>query len=397
MPIKKVVFFLEQPFTRRNYERFGIEILSENGFTVSIFDFTPLLHPAAAAHAADAVYRDFKNLIPISSRSEAERAIGRLDPADTFVINLLGFNPENFFIYRKFTRTNLRYAVHVSGAMPDPHDRQPAAVKRAGSFLRSLRHSPSKIGYLKSLAGSIPFRLFRNRVRGATWWLAGGSESPKRYALPRDANTRVLFIHTLDYDVYLRAKAAPGEISDTAVFLDQYLPYHPDQLYFLVEYPVTPERYYPNLRRFFESLRLRSGLTTVIAGHPKSEYEKHPECFPGFEVYRDRTAEMVKTSRLVIAHGSTAINLAVLFRKPILFVTTDELERSAIRDHIHALAGWLGKKVINVDGPLEEIDLNAEQVVDEEAYRRYQNCYIVRDGTPELPFWQIVADELGAF
>jgi hypothetical protein len=394
MPIKNVVFFLEQPFTKRNYDRFGIEILTANGFDVSVVDFTPLLHPAVAQSTKSLAYREFGSVHPITTREEARRAVSRFTPDDTFVINLLGYNAATFCIYRQLTQRGMRYAVHVSGAMPDPHAEQLPLLKRMRSFWKSLRHSPTKTGYLKSIITSIPFRLRAKSVKGATWWLAGGSESPKGYALPFDADTRVLFIHSMDYDVYLKTREKTISATKTAVFLDQYLPFHPDRLYFLVNYPVTPEEYYPKLRALFLHLKERCGLDTVIAAHPKSDYELHEECFAGFDVVRDRTADLIRSSKLVIAHGTTAVSLAVLFRKPILFVTTNQLERSAIRDHIHTLAAWLGKGVVNIDEPLDAIDLTAESEVNEERYRYYQNCYIVKDGTPELPFWQIVADEL---
>jgi len=43
--ITEIIFFIESPFNRRDYERFGIDLLKENGFQVRVWDFTPILYP----------------------------------------------------------------------------------------------------------------------------------------------------------------------------------------------------------------------------------------------------------------------------------------------------------------------------------------------------------------
>jgi hypothetical protein len=80
----------------------------------------------------------------------------------------------------------------------------------------------------------------------------------------------------------------------------------------------------------------------------------------------------------------------------VLFVTTDEIERIA-RDarFIHAMAGWLNKTVINADAPLDRA-WERELTVDEDAYARYREAYIKKNGSPEKQTWQILADYLKA-
>src|SRR3972149_1514211 len=38
--IERIVFLVDNPFGRRNYERFGIELLTRNGFRVEVWDAT---------------------------------------------------------------------------------------------------------------------------------------------------------------------------------------------------------------------------------------------------------------------------------------------------------------------------------------------------------------------
>jgi len=43
--IMKVIYLVESLFCKRDYERFGIDIMKENGFQVEVWDFTPFLYP----------------------------------------------------------------------------------------------------------------------------------------------------------------------------------------------------------------------------------------------------------------------------------------------------------------------------------------------------------------
>jgi len=109
---------------------------------------------------------------------------------------------------------------------------------------------------------------------------------------------------------------------------------------------------------------------------------------------RGRTAEMVKKAGFVLLHNSTAINYAVLFRKPLIFLTTDRVNASIVEDPtIEWLASFFGKKAHNLDREVS-VNFDEEMRIDEETYSRYKSYYIKKDGTEELPYWQIVANRL---
>ena len=102
---------------------------------------------------------------------------------------------------------------------------------------------------------------------------------------------------------------------------------------------------------------------------------------------------MIRESEFVIAHSSTSPNFAVLFGKPVIFVTTNKLEQSSQEPFITEMASWFGKQPINIDSPTE-IDWDKELTVDKEAYSKYKNSYIKKNGSEELPFWQVVSNKI---
>ena len=104
---------------------------------------------------------------------------------------------------------------------------------------------------------------------------------------------------------------------------------------------------------------------------------------------RGQSATLVKNARLVILHGSASAFFPVLFRKPMLFVTTDEISKTNFAADIQAFATFFGKKPLNISKELH-IDLKDELVVDEMKYAQFQNDFIKAEGSEELPYWQIV-------
>jgi len=137
-----------------------------------------------------------------------------------------------------------------------------------------------------------------------------------------------------------------------------------------------------------------------VAAHPRAAYvSRNQDYFEGIPIEVGRTAELIRGCKAVVCHDSTAIQFAVLFARPVIFVTTDELDRlfldaSFKSESIAAFAAELGKSVINLDRDLEDVDWRRELNIDERRYADYRNRYIKIDGSPEIPYWNIVIRHL---
>ena len=230
-------------------------------------------------------------------------------------------------------------------------------------------------------------------VRSEALFCAGGIKSI-RNNLTTDT-TKVLWIHALDYDLFLneRMSNAKSMNSKYAVFLDECAPFHPDYVHLKRTPYVTPDVYFNLLNNFFDHLEKKHNIEVIVAAHPRSQYEKYAPYFGDRQVIKGQTIKLVRDAFFVILHASTAINYSVLFEKPAVFITTNEFKTSFGGPWIDAIASELDKKVHNLDETIE-IDMNSELLVDRELYKTYKNNYIKMDDTPELPFWQVVADEL---
>ena len=78
MVIKKIVFFCGTPFTKRDYDRFGGEILKENGFEVWFYDFSPIVYPELYNNCTYPDLYQPKNYVCFLDERQIKEYIGEL-------------------------------------------------------------------------------------------------------------------------------------------------------------------------------------------------------------------------------------------------------------------------------------------------------------------------------
>ena len=149
--------------------------------------------------------------------------------------------------------------------------------------------------------------------------------------------------------------------------------------------------------KFFDRLEKELNVKVEIAAHPASDHETYPDYFGNRLTLSGKTCEQIMRSKIVINRDSTAINYAVLANKPVVFITSVETEEHSdnyLYGSIRAMASWLGKKPLNIDGNPNDWDLEKELSIDRSAYTNYKESYIKYKGPEDLKTWQIVADRL---
>jgi hypothetical protein len=382
--IEKIIFLHEHHFSNHYFNIFGIKTLMDNGFDVEIWNFMPfIMNQEYISGEMPDPLRWHKHYL-FHKKQDAISALSKLTPS-CFIVSGIHYTPNTYAIYKMLSKKNLLCCSLLSMALPlgtMPLDRE--------SFIKKLiRVRPKHIFH--RVFDATPFEWLG--IRPVSMVMAMG-EKFFRKGYPFNNNTEIVWTHFYDYDVYLTQKNIPVSAEPkTGVFLDEYLPYHSDNLA-LNKPNVSPDEYFFLLRNFFDRVEMKYGFRIIIAAHPRSRYEDMPDMFGGRLVVRGKTAELVQRSGFVILHQSMSLNYAVLFRKPMIFVTTDELTQFLIEDpHPAWLANYFGKELHNLNSPIV-IDMEQELTFHEPSYQKYQNDYIKKDGSPELPMWQIFADRI---
>jgi hypothetical protein len=384
-----VVYLLDQPFDDRNYERFGIERWLQRNWAVEVWDLTPWAYPDVWCSFIDCgkTIRRFAGYFPINSGKELASKIGASGRIDYF-IDLTG---ESYHTARAKLRLMRIGAVRVVcelGSIPAP-DRD-ANLDLLSRSMKVLAKGPR--GAFRWMSNAFFGKVVAPHLASG-WTIAAGEKSVDLAKHSR----RIIWAHNFDYDIYLNLLKSISTSSEPyAVFIDQDYCFHPEYVCQGIVPLITPERYFPALCNAFREISSALKLQIRVAAHPRATYkERGLDCFAGFPIEYGGTAELISGCRVAMCHDSTAIQFAVLFRKPLIFLTTDELNRSPEGRSIAKMAAELGKSPINLDrDDLRGIDWQREVHVDAERYDSYVRRYVKARGSREAPVWEIVIDEL---
>lgn len=348
----QILFFTDTPFTDRDFSRYRIKFFI-NKFAVKIVDCSPLINPEVWARLGGSKCKHLEYEV-IYSVFDIYRVINNVDKNcyifETLGTKYLAYAIRCFFLIKKMYTLNFQLGLiphpPINKSISKLHRKIPSFFKIIFRYLFDFLDYPS----LLIVSGSI---------------IEKGSRSHK-----------LMYGHSFDYNdfYFCEDKVCNLTINEYAVFLDENLPFHIDYLYHGIDAPVTPEVYYEELNKFFEIFERETGCEVIIAAHPRSE-KSSLKWWGSRKLYFDDTMNLVKKASFVIAHSSTAISYAVLGFKPIIFVSTNQINLSSQRRWIELFAHELQRPLINISGYVH-LQKNYEEEVNVLKYQNYKNRYI---------------------
>jgi len=213
------------------------------------------------------------------------------------------------------------------------------------------------------------------------------------------SNSKAIFAHSFDYDRYLgnRNMTRPAFIPEDDYYA--FLPSYPlglrDYVLLKLKCYISKKEYSEIISKCLDSIEEFTNTKIIIAPHPKSTEED--ELFGKRTYIRNNTEQIVKYSKAVIGQVSTAINFAVIHKKPICLISSKKL----IRDYnfhgdITATAAALGSEVNYIDTHddlLRMIDRGIFSY-NSEMYEDYMRKYVRLNASNDRLLWDIVADVL---
>lgn len=183
--------------------------------------------------------------------------------------------------------------------------------------------------------------------------MANRSRGMERGEVVKIATRRVAG-HSFTYDIYLGLRNRPcPPRRPYAVFLDENFVYHSDFNVAGVRPPLSESEYYPTLNRFFRDFEQATGLEVVYSAHPRSNYAARLGLLDGRSFVLGGTAELVQGATIVLTHVSTAESFAVLWDKPMAFLTSNELRACHYGPVIDARACLFNKAAINMSAEVD--------------------------------------------
>ena len=385
--MKKIIYIIESKFNNRDYHRFGIDIIIKKGYDVNVWDLSPLLRPKYFNNYFPLDPISFDKHILIYNRDDAVKLIEKLSSQDV-AICVLGINERNIFLYNHLAKNNVKYGFYLLGLLP--------LAKKTPLLILVKKILQNPLWGLKKIISRQKIK--KIEIKPADFLIVGGKEAMNdgRYTIGNQ--TKIIKGHTFDYDRFLENernnKNNIREGNAYAVFLDHYLPHHPD----FIGHPnldggvVSVEDYYSPLNTFFSFLEENLDLEIIIAAHPRSNYDKIGNPFNNRKILMNSTAHLTKHSKLVITHCSASISFAILYNKPIIFIR-DECYHPGFARNIDTIAETFEKKPIDISKSYSYLS-DKELIVNKSIYRQYKESFIKEAKTPEKLLWEIFADYL---
>lgn len=346
-----IAILLGAPFTEQNYERTGIPYLKDK-FNVVVLDCNYWLR-SGFSELKFSEY-DYPYLIKISSAKEFIEAISQMKP--NYALDFIGLGSYTRFIQDTLKVNGVKFVVQMTGALPVP--------SKKNRILGLINHPQNLI--LKLMEKLVMLRKEKEPLPPDISLLAGA----KTLDSWTTQSKNILWIASRDYYSYKKINLKSKEknllaLGGYILFIDDAITMASDFKLMGISPPMKPDVYYNLLLQAFNKIENVVGLRVVIAAHPSTKsLNKYESFFGERNVYVGMTPELCCHSSLVLSHTSTALSYAILWYKPIITLTSKELDWSFMRG---AIREWN----IQLSCPLLFMEASQKQYTD--AYEKSKN------------------------
>lgn len=383
---KKIIYLVCSHVSKRDFKRLGIKNWIDHGWKVEVFDITKFLFPSFSKYINENKFNaDFEGLIVFQNINEVLSTLNNLKNKVVF-IDIIGFSSAEQRI-RRVARDHGVLVRLKLGSIPEPKYK-----KNTLNLFRLIKNPITLVEKLifffkKKIEKIVAKKYFPD------YFVVGGIKSMSDI---NDKNTSIIKAHNLDYDFFIHEKQVKlNKKTNSIAFIDGGGAYHSDDIRLGLTPSVTADNYYPVINRGLHEIEKSLKLNIKIAAHPKSNFAITQKKY-NHPIFENNTFELIRDADVVVSHSSTSLQWAVIMKKPIIFVTTDEIENApyakSFKNSIYEFATIIGKRVVNLSQLSSVNNWKDYLNVDDEKYEKYIENYVKTKGSPEKLVWNIVIE-----
>jgi hypothetical protein len=356
--IKKVVYISFVNINERIFKDYFGEFLVQKNIEIEFWDLTKLLFNSINENQ----HKFFCRVVKINSYSEYNELLLSQNSKNTVFVLLIEVALKFYKILKPLKMYDLKTVFFLRGILPS------VKLSKKNKFIYFARYFCKSVGnfflakfdnyYLKYFSIQVGILFYAGRVS-----LSSSIRSQNK-----------ININLSDYDSFILSQSSyfVKHNYKYAVFLDINITNHNDDL-ILKNDRINSKVYFDELNNFFDVVEKKFSLRIIIAAHPTSNYDFNP--FKGRDIVYMQTSEIVKFAEFVITHHSTSISFAILNKKPIIFVYSNEIKvklKFSIMLHIDAQSKYLKSNVIN----MSDIDNLEIFPIDRNRYNNFKYDFI---------------------
>lgn len=379
----KFIFLYTSNFTARVKDFFCLSEWVANNYDVEYWDLSDItVHEKLVDCNLDGL-----KIRKIKSIDDFQSCVRECSQFQTLYLTWVNYCWYSAEFYKVLSKYGCHYAYFDNGLIPPiptVQDNSTFAEKMKKKFGQL---SISKIKSIVIRSKSFAYHKQKNRLLPAKYYFKIVESYTGVDKI--DADTTVGWCNSGDFEN--DRQMASSNNNKYIVFLDQYIPYHNDNI-LNGQRQVCAEDYYCAINRCFSLIEKKYKLPVVVAAHPAATKYKLFNPFEGRMVIFDKTSELVKNSSFVLAHFTTAISYVVLNKKKILFLTSNAIKeiRPQTNSYIEYLAQLLGAKCLNQDTATIE-DLKIDEI-DVQKYNQYKYSYLTNNHSEAKTNFQNIID-----
>ena len=386
--IDKIVYIGYLSLTEKVIEDFYMEDVLSNGYEVEYWDLSNIYFPWVLSKTLNKPYnRNFSTL------TEFHKAIENVNGDSVLFVMQITYSFRVIKLFRILTKFKCKTAIFARGAIPRMTANSGKGLLKKIEL--GLKNRSLVINYLKDITAV----LFKKALLIKPYdivFVAGerGIKVIGRGYETELKNSKIVSINSIDYDKFWTAKISERFILEKyCLFLDEYLPYHPDFNLFNIKTP-DPDTYYEELDVFFKNVERKFNISIIIAAHPKANRYKEHNPFNERKIYFNKTEILTKDAEFVLFHGSTSASFAVLYGKPSIALCSNSLKEIMPQYYQFILnyAHELGHSVYNVD---EIFTLSVEDLrIDNIKYDVFKDNYLTSKATQNISSYDIFLNQI---
>jgi len=383
---KQVIYLVSYPLGIRDFKRFGIKNWINHGWKVKVFDVTKFLFPGFWKYIdGDKFSVNFEGLTIFQNVNEVLSTLNNLQNKVIF-IDIIGFSSGEQRIRKAARDHGILVRIKI-GSIPEPEYK-----KKIPNLFRLIKNP---ITLVDKLIYFVKKKIEKIRAERyfPDYCVVGGIKSMSGI---NNKNTSIIKAHNLGYDLFIKEKQIKlNKKTNSIVFIDGGGAYHADDVRLGLVPSVTADNYYPVINLGLHEIGKSLKLNIKIAAHPKSNFGIMQKKY-NHPLFENKTFELIRDADVVVSFSSTALEWAVIMKKPIILVTTDEIQNAfyakSYAKYIDIFATTLGKKVVNLSHLSSVNNWKDYLNIDDEKYEKYIENYVKTKESPKKLVWDIVIE-----
>tara|TARA_B100002051_G_scaffold266686_1_gene294144 strand:- start:4518 stop:5657 length:1140 start_codon:yes stop_codon:yes gene_type:complete len=365
---KKLCFVTSTRFQKKDFQRFGLDIINKK-YEIAVIDLSKIINKRS-----NIVFKKYKykNLYEFDNFFDLYKFFKK--NSFKYVIDDLNNSFYEVIARLIFIFFNIKSIKYIGGLKP------PILYKYVygeQNKINKLREIPIKIlSYIKR-----KFLIIINKKLIKIVMITG--KDPQN--LEGYLNKKILRIYThgYDYNYFLKMKKLKKIQKNYILYIDQNFISHAD-FFIKKRSAFVGSNFYNSVEKFLQKISKVNNCDFKIALHPKSilnksNFKTKKKC------YVNLTPELIQQSKYVLCHYSTAVSFAILFKKPIITLTSIELDNVRAGSQIRSMSKILKTPLYVLESQNQNFKLANKY--DKSSYKNYLNNYIKHPKSNNINSW----------